>query len=121
VDDLREYTHLAAVIPDAGRVWWRAQMRMRREAVQAAGSPITAAQVVAFACAVGLVGACFGATSTWFQAVLKRVFAVPAQLQVSTVLISASGLMAEWGVWILLAAAVLLLLPAGICYAVLRD
>jgi hypothetical protein len=59
-----------ARIPDSGRVWWVAQMRARREAAQAAGRPITVAQVLAFACAVGLLGACFGATSTWFQALL---------------------------------------------------
>ena len=40
----------AAVLPDSGRVWWKAQMRARREAVEAVGRPITAIQVVAFTC-----------------------------------------------------------------------
>src|SRR3979411_2820911 len=41
-----------AVVPDSGRVWWLAQMRARREAARMAGRPITAAQVLAFACAM---------------------------------------------------------------------
>jgi hypothetical protein len=52
-------------------VWWIAQLRARREAIKEAGRPITAAHVIAFACAVGLTGACFGATSAWFQAALR--------------------------------------------------
>src|SRR5690242_1925729 len=51
-----------APLPESGIVWWRAQLRARREAAEAAGRPITAAQLVAFGCAVGLFGACFGAT-----------------------------------------------------------
>lgn len=58
-------------MPDSGRVWWKAQMRARREAVEAAGRPITVVQVAAFACAAGLMGACIGATSSWFQSALQ--------------------------------------------------
>src|ERR1039458_547314 len=72
IDDDREQLRARAVVPDSGRVWWLAQMRGRREATQAAGRPITAAQVIAFACAMGLLGACFGATSAWFQSALHR-------------------------------------------------
>src|SRR5690348_15497840 len=49
---------LHASIPESGAVWWKAQMRARREDAQTAGRPITAMQVAAFACAVGLFGAC---------------------------------------------------------------
>jgi hypothetical protein len=45
-----------ARVPPSGVVWWRAQMRARREAVKAATSPITLIQGVALACAAGLVG-----------------------------------------------------------------
>ncbi len=55
-------------VPDAGRVWWKAQLRARREAIEAAGRPITAVQVLTLACAMGIIGACFGASSLWFQA-----------------------------------------------------
>lgn len=60
-------------VPDAGGIWWRSQLRARREDVTAAGRPITAAQVIAFGCAMGLFGACFGATSAWFQSALARI------------------------------------------------
>ena len=53
----REEMRASAAIPDSGRVWWLARLRARREAAQAAGRPILAAQVIAFACAVGLLGA----------------------------------------------------------------
>lgn len=55
IEAAREETRASAVVPDSGRVWWLAQMRARREAGEAAGRPITAAQVIALACAVGLL------------------------------------------------------------------
>src|SRR5579871_1537646 len=54
LNEKRELRSTAA-LPDAGQVWWRAQLRARREAAEAAGRPITAAQLVAFGCAVGLL------------------------------------------------------------------
>ena len=78
IDNAREEMRARAVVPDSGRVWWLAQMRARREASQAAGRPITAVQVIAFACAMGLLGACFGATSAWFQSALHRAKPSPA-------------------------------------------
>src|SRR5271157_3042876 len=70
IDDAREEMRAHAVVPDSGRVWWLAQLRARREAAEAAGRPITAAQVIALAAVMGLLGACFGATSKWFQSSL---------------------------------------------------
>jgi hypothetical protein len=45
-----------ARVPPSGVVWWRAQMKARREAVKAATSPITLIQGVSLACAAGLAG-----------------------------------------------------------------
>jgi hypothetical protein len=73
IEESREELRGAAVIPDSGRVWWIAQMRARREAAKAAARPITITEMVAFACAIGLLGACFGATSTWFQELLAWI------------------------------------------------
>lgn len=53
--------------PDATVVWVRAQMRARVEAERLAARPITFAQAAGLATAVGVVGAVFGATATWFQ------------------------------------------------------
>jgi hypothetical protein len=79
MDEAREDVRANAVVPDSGVVWWRAQIRARREAADAAGRPITAAQAIAFACMVGVLGALIGATSTslqkWLQAWSQSVIA----------------------------------------------
>src|SRR5579871_2868865 len=62
-------------IPDSGRMWWMSRLRARREAVQAADRPITAAHVISCAGAAALAGACFGATSDWFQSALQSTVA----------------------------------------------
>jgi hypothetical protein len=103
-----------AALPDSGLVWWKAQLRARREAAKVAGRPITAAQVLTLAAAAGLGGACFGATSSWFQAALARIAASVQALPVETLLAE------HWAVAVA-AAAVLLLVPAAVVVAILRD
>ena len=56
-----------AHVPDASIVWWRAQLRARQAAEKEAVRPITVAQAVGLAAIVGVGGAIFGATATWFQ------------------------------------------------------
>jgi hypothetical protein len=46
--------------PSAGAVWWRATIRARAEATRTVSKPITVAQSVAGACAVGLAVALLG-------------------------------------------------------------
>jgi hypothetical protein len=103
-----------ADLPDGGRVWWQAQLRARREAAKVAGRPITAAQILALASAAGLAGACFGATSAWFQEALRRVAtdfgALPLQ-----------HLLVDHTVAATVGAALLLLVPAAVVVAILRD
>lgn len=121
IDGAREEAYERAVVPDSGLVWWRAQLRARREAAQTAGRPITAAQVIAFACAVGLLGACFGATSKWFQSALARITSAAIGFESQSFLLSATALMAEHGALILATAAVLFLVPAAVYWALLKD
>jgi hypothetical protein len=47
-------------VPAAGQVWWRAAVRARLEAVQAAARPLTWVHGVAGACALGLLLALVG-------------------------------------------------------------
>jgi len=110
----RDVLRAEATLPDGGLVWWKAQVRARREAAKMAGRPITAAQVLALASAAGLAGACFGATSAWFQAALARAAAGLHAVPVETLL--AEHWMAAAG-----AGAVLLLVPAAVVLAILRD
>ena len=110
IEDAREEMSAYAVIPDSGRVWWLAQLRSRREATETAGRPITAVQVIALACAVGLLGACFGATSRWFQSALGRIESGLAGFD-------ARALLAEHGAIVLAMAGVLFLVPAAVYLA----
>jgi len=121
LDHAREELRERVTVPDSGSVWWRAQLRARREAARNAGRPITAVQVIALACAMGLLGACFGATSAWFQSALAGVRSSLASMKIQTLLPSATSLIAGHGVLILAMAALLLLLPAAVYLAMLRE
>ena len=110
-DQDRDQVRASAAVPDASRVWWLARLRARREAAAAAARPITATQVVAFASVIALMGACFGATSTWFQATLKEILSsrTPAAVLLEHGALAAGML------------ALLLLLPAAIYLAIAKD
>ena len=109
IECAREETVACVSLPDSGLVWWKAQMRARREAVETAGRPITAIQVAAFACAMALMGACIGATSSWFQSALNTF------IPYATALIE--------GHWLLAAcmAATIFVVPVAVCLAAGKD
>jgi hypothetical protein len=108
---------MMATIPDSGRVWWKAQIRARREAAEAVGRPITAVQIVAFACAMGLLGACIGATSSWFQAALKGF---RAQVTDASFLAYATALITGHWVLALCLITMILVVPVSV-YLIGRD
>ena len=56
-----------ATPPSSAIVWWRAQMRARQEAAQAADRPITVVQGLAIACAVGLLLGLVGSVAAWVR------------------------------------------------------
>jgi hypothetical protein len=114
IDGSRDEMRAAVVVPDSGKVWWLAQMRARREAAKTAGRPITAIQVIAFTCSIALLSACFGATSTWFQAAVKSVLTSMAGVDVAALVVS-------HGILVVGMAAVLVLVPAAVYFAVARD
>ena len=49
-----------ATVPSPAIVWWRAQMRSRREAAAEASRPISFVQGIALACAAGLLATLLG-------------------------------------------------------------
>jgi hypothetical protein len=57
-------------LPDASAVWLKAQIRARAEAMRMAERPISVAQAVGFAAAVGVLGALLGASSPWLRSAL---------------------------------------------------
>ncbi len=121
IDDARMETRALAAIPDSGQVWWRAQLRARREAAAMAGRPITAVQVITLACAMGLLGACFGAMSAWFQSALGSITSSIAGFRLQAALLSAAALVSGHGLFVIALVAMLLLAPVAVCFAVLRD
>ncbi len=56
-----------AHVPSSGIMWWRLQMRARREAARAASRPIAVVQGLALACAAGLLVAIIGFASPLFR------------------------------------------------------
>jgi len=96
-------------------------MRARSEAVEAAGRPITAIQVVAFTCAVGLMGACIGATSGWFQTALKEAWAAATGIDFKSFVPYATTLIA--GHWLLAAgmATLFFAMPVAVYLAIVKD
>ena len=109
-----------ADLPEAGRIWRRAQMRAQREAIRTAGHPITAAQVIAFGAAMGLIGASLGATSTRFQAFLAWAGAQWTAFDKIAWLTSATAFIAGNVAFIAGLAAAVVLLPAAV-YVALRE
>jgi predicted anti-sigma-YlaC factor YlaD len=120
-DGALEQARSAAVIPGADRLWQAAQLRARHEAILAAGRPITAAQVIAFASAMALLGACFGATSSWFQAGLGRLAAAVQSPGTAAAVAAAARPLVEYGPFLLGGAALVVLLPAAVYFALGRD
>ena len=114
IENAREDMQAEVAVPDSGRVWWLARVRARREAAKAAARPITATQLIAGACAVGLLGACFGATSAWFQSALRGVGVTLAEFDWTGELIAHGAL-------ILGMAAVLFLVPVAAWLAMRRE
>jgi hypothetical protein len=55
-------------------VWLRAEMRARAEAARTATRPIAMAQIAAVVCVAAAGGALFGATSSWFQHWIGRIW-----------------------------------------------
>ena len=108
-------------LPDSGRVWWKAQMRARREAVEAVGRPITAVQVAAFACAMALLGACIGATSSWFQTALKWARAEITGFSVKTFIPYATALIASHVLLAVCMLAMVLVVPVAVYLAIGKD
>ena len=114
-------TSLRDTIPDSGRVWWKAQLRARKEAAEAVARPITAVQLAAFACAIGLMGACVGATSSWFQTALKWAWSQVTAFDVKAVIPYATALIAAHGLLVLSMLAMIFVVPVAVYFVVGRD
>ncbi len=69
-EDARQDAH----VPAAGTVWWRAQVRARRDAQRAAARPITVTQAAGAFLAIVLVVAAIVRIYPWFLSALASPF-----------------------------------------------
>jgi len=111
----------ASRLPSPGLVWWRATIRARAEATRVAERPLTVAQGVAGACAVGL--AC-GLGSVAWQSLqhFQRAGELIASLDASALQFgSASAVMLQRALPIILGLGACLLIAPLAIYFVLSD
>ena len=110
----------ASRLPSSGLVWWRATIRARAEATRVAERPLTVAQGLAGACAVGL--ACGLAGIAW-QSVqrFQQVGEFVAGLEASSLQLEASAVMLQRALPIVLGLGACLLIAPLAIYFVLSD
>jgi hypothetical protein len=104
-EEARQESSIHAEVPESAWVWWRAQLRARREAAAAAGRPMIAAQVIAFVCTAGLLAACFRGAVPLLQSALGWM----------------AALAAEHGALVIAMATLLLVAPAALYLAIGQD
>jgi len=126
----REAATREARIPAPGLVWWRAQLRARREAAVVAERPVAVAHglavVAAFAAAAGVVWALLPSVRAFFAGVASGL---PAAGDLLPSLPSATGAFSNFSAWSLLAqpgilvvfAATLVLAPLALYLALAKD
>jgi hypothetical protein len=110
----------AAHIPSSGAMWWRAQMRARRETAREAARPITVAQVVGSLAAICLTVALAALLSPWVRSWMAGLSGADA-LELPRLNVSATLLSQGWwlpllaiGIWVLIA-------PVAIYFVVRED
>lgn len=120
-DGARRDLIAAAELPDAGRVWRQAQVRARQEAIRSAGRPITAAQLVSFGAAMGLLGAYVGATSTGLQSALVWTQRQWTAIDKLAWLTTAATFIGDHALYFAVVAGAVVLLPTAVVWALSRE
>jgi hypothetical protein len=120
--------HVASVreapVPSSAVMWWRLQMRARREATGRALRPIAAVQAVTLACAAGVLAAVIGQVvpqpsrlAAWLDALGNSAIAAGAAAIPST----AAQLLSPGGIALGLAGALFLIVTPVALYLALSD
>jgi hypothetical protein len=81
----------SAPIPSSAIVWWRAQMRARREATQAVNRPITVVHGIALMASLALVVALAGTALAFFRGSVPRFAGLLESLPVAGLLETIKG------------------------------
>ncbi|HET9263321.1 MAG TPA: hypothetical protein VFO14_09770 [Vicinamibacterales bacterium] len=110
----------ASSLPSAGTVWWRAQIRARREAAREAAGPVTVAQMVAFVSALLAVSAGLWAAGPWLAGFGALLPGMPS-LDIGGLPLPDPVDLLRWR-WVIGAiAAWLVLAPLAVYFAILED
>ena len=110
-----------AHVPSAGAVWWRATVRARAEAAHTVSKPITIFQGVAGACGVGLAAAVAGLAWRSLHFFDSAIDFVARLEERRDEIATASALVVQHGVPIMLALAACLVLAPLALYVALAD
>jgi hypothetical protein len=89
---------LEPALPDPGTLWWKAQLRARRAAIERAARPILIVERLAWACGVGTLAAATVWQMPQILALLQQpVYLVAAVLATALVSAAAATLYLVWG------------------------
>jgi hypothetical protein len=110
-------------VPAAGQIWWRAAVRARLEAAEAAARPLTWLHGIAAACAVGLAGALIGMAWPSVQAMAAWVTsrALGGDSQVIDVAAAVAGAIQRSLPLAFVVAACIVLAPVALYFALSDD
>ena len=110
-----------AAPPSAAIVWWRAQMRARREAAQLADKPIAIVHALAIACGGGLTLALVGIVIAAVRGSVGRLTDIYASAASLVTALAASDLNSRWITLPLTAMLVSVVIASIAAVFVLRD
>ena len=108
-------------LPDSGRVWWKAQMRARREALEAVARPITVVHVTACASATAVAGACIGASSEWVQSAFRWLWGEASGFDYKSLVPAALALIESHGLLAASMIAMVLVIPVALYLVASRE
>ena len=107
--------------PSAAIVWWRAQMRARREAAQLADKPIAIVHALAIACGAGLTLALVGIVIAAVRGSVGRLTDIYTSASSLIAALAASDLSSRWITLPLTAMLVSVVIVSIAAVFVLRD
>lgn len=110
-----------AAPPSSAIVWWRAQMRARQEAAQAAGRPITIVHGLAIACGAGLTLSLIGSAVAGVRGSSGWLVAAYHSLATSAAPLASIDLTSRWVTLPMTAMLISLVIATVAAYFIFAD
>ncbi len=120
--DDHERSRYETRVPAAGQVWWRSAIRARLESTHSAVRPMTWLHAITGAIAIGMFLAVVTAAWPFLPSIIDRVWAVAVEFfpNADVAAALASGLR-QTAIMGMLAAAILVLAPLAVYFALSRE